>query len=149
MSFAEELQRVSIINAKRIQDMHLQKMKKFERKKNEREDSLMRELTNKYHTSIKTALWHAAISGKREKYMNFSYQDFKANFPELGTPHEVCLRWLKHMTDPDSIYLPYKYTGKQDSETMQTNIHVERDHFQGLEYKVLVPSRSFTVRFYW
>lgn len=109
MSFAQELADTADKRAKAIQDYKIKKMREFEAEKSKREDELMKKLTTKYHPLIKEALWNSAlICGNREKYMNLDYNDFKANFPELGKPAEVCHRWLTEMTKEDSPYVPYK-----------------------------------------
>ena len=146
MSFAEQLADISIKRAKVIQDYKMQQVREFMQAKEKRETELMTFLTQKYHKSIKDALYRAAlIEGLREKYMNFEYNDFKANFPELGRPKEVCERWLAEMTNPDSKYLPYKtpeyfesqYETHFDSLAAMADGQYSvseppRDHFSGL-----------------
>jgi len=173
MSFAEELANTSIKRAKAIQDFKMKKMREFEAEKSKREDELMRKLTAKYHPLIKHALWNSAlIGGNREKYMNLDYNDFKANFPELGKPAQVCERWLNEMTKEDSPYVPYKVTpthfqpianGATNYDDI-TSLVAERcaladglysvseppqkDHFAGLKFCVW-NNHAFTVHFTW
>jgi hypothetical protein len=94
--------------------------------------------------------------------MNFEYEDFKADFPELGRPKEVCERWLAEMTNSDSKYLPYKtpeyfesqYETHFDSLAAMADGQYSvseppvRDHFSGLQFDVW-NNKSFTVRFTW
>ena len=56
-------------------------MKKYRRK-----DQLFRQLTYKYYDKIKVAIENASKHGRQYVYMNFDYNDFKANFNGLGTP---------------------------------------------------------------
>lgn len=169
MSFAKELANVSIKTAKKIQDEHIKKLREFENAKAAREDKLMKELTKKYHKNIKFALLRTALNtGKREQYINFDYEDFKANFPELGKPCDVCNRWLSEMTNPKSKYLPYKIKIKDNNknnlvpenelylhEDMLENdpysimeITDEKDHFEGLKFNIW-NNFVFTVHFTW
>jgi hypothetical protein len=163
MSFAEQLADISIKRAKVIQDYKMQQVREFMQAKEKRETELMTFLTKKYHKSVKDALYRAAlIEGLREKYMNFEYNDFKADFPELGKPKEVCERWLGEMTNPDSKYLPYKtpeyfesqYETHFDSLAAMADGQYSvseppvRDHFSGLQFDVWNNS-AFTVKFTW
>lgn len=163
MSFAEELAEISIKRAKIIQDYKMQQFREFEKAKTEREHQLMTNLTTKYHKSIKDALYNAAlISGVREKYMNFEYEDFKANFPGLGKPKDVCKRWLEEMCNPESEYLPFKnpeyfdsiYLTHFDNSEYQIDYNIDnkslttRDHFSGIKFDIW-NNRAFTVHFTW
>jgi hypothetical protein len=139
MSFAEQLADISIKRAKVIQDYKMQQVREFMQAKEKRETELL-----------------------REKYMNFEYNDFKADFPELGKPKEVCERWLGEMTNPDSKYLPYKtpeyfesqYERHFDSLAAMADGQYSvsepppRDHFSGLQFDVWNNS-AFTVKFTW
>ena len=137
MSFAEQLADISIKRAKVLQDYRMQQVRQFMQAKDERENQLMTFLTKKYHKSIKDALYRAAlIDGLREKYMNFDYNDFKANFPDLGNPKEVCQRWLGEMTNPNSKYLPYKTPEYFES-------HYET-HFDSLAAYALAAAKATT-----
>ncbi len=149
MSFAEELADIAIKRAKKIQDYKMRQFKEFEDKKCKREDEIMRFLTNKHHNYIKNVLWDAAlIYGKREKYMNFDYNDFKANFPGLGKPYEVCIRWLTEMTKENSVYVPYKLNLDQQIIYSDITKNPIKDHFAGLKFDVW-NNKNFTVHFTW
>jgi len=113
------------------------------------------------------------IGGKREKFMNLEYNDFKANFPGLGKPADVCHRWLTEMTKEDSHYLPYKISLNNQNNILPNenpsygctsnnyNTHsliddsqyivshsTKKDHFAGLKFSVW-NNRAFTVHFTW
>ena len=169
MSFAEQLAEISIKRAKVIQDYQMKKFREFEKAKSERENQLMTYLTTKYHKSIKDAIYKAAlVNGLREKYMNFEYKDFKANFPELGKPKDVCKRWLDEMCNPESQYLPFKQPEYFDSiyvthfdnsdyaldyltaasRANDSITSIERDHFSGLQFDIW-NNAAFTVHFTW
>ena len=171
MSFAQELADTSIKRAKAIQEFKMKKMREFEAEKARREDELMKKLTVKYHPLIKEALWNSAlIGGNREKYMNLDYNDFKANFPELGKPAQVCEWWLTEMTKEDSQYVPYivmptnfqpisngaygwgatNYDALASLADGQYSVSEppQKDHFAGLQFSVW-NNRAFTVHFTW
>ena len=145
MSFINTLIDTSIERS-RIKDIELkarirnglEKKKKFEEAKARRLDDMMVMLTEKYHPLMKNGMKHAAHVGLREKYMNFVRDDFKANFPTLGTPPEMARMWLYEMTTEDSKYIPFK-DGCEDNG---------RDHFKGLEFDVW-NNRVFTVKLTW
>ena len=104
---------------------------------------------NVNHNYIKNVLWDAAlIYGKREKYMNFDYNDFKANFPGLGKPYEVCIRWLTEMTKENSVYVPYKLNLDQQIIYSDITKNPIKDHFAGLKFDVW-NNKNFTVHFTW
>ncbi len=164
MSFAQELADTAIKRAKSIQDMNIKKIKEFEEAKFYRENELMTNLTKKYHSLVKKALWDSAlIAGKREKYMNFEREDFKANFPGLGTPKDVCQRWLSEMTKINSPYLPFKplpLSTNWGSDPSFENIAAladsqfsvstppTKDHFAGINFDVW-NNKNFTIHFTW
>ena len=95
MSFAAELVAVS------------EAVPKGERKKTKDDvrDELFTALTEKYLVDVRESILRAARKGYREKYVNFSRDDFKANFPGLGTPAEVQRAWLTEMCNPNSKYM--------------------------------------------
>jgi hypothetical protein len=113
------------------------KLERFEKRRLEKKEELFKFLTDKYHSIIRRAILQAAHSGKREKYINFNKNDFKANFPTLGYPYEIQKIWLDEViTNPSSDILPR---------------HNENDmpiHFSGLNYDIWNNS-SFTTHFTW
>lgn len=82
-------------------EINLKKENKIEEKK----DLLMVKLTLLYHEKLLSSISRAALNGYSNKYMNFTYDDFKANSPKLGKPSVVQDMWLKEMSNPDSKYL--------------------------------------------
>ena len=93
-------------------------------------------LTEKYHALILRGVESAASNGKREKFMNFAREDFKANHPGLGYPRDFQSMWLSEMTNPQSSYLP------------QNDMTGEKLHFEGLEFDIW-NNGAFTTVFTW
>lgn len=137
MSFINTLVQTSTERAKVVELESGEKRKRFEEAKEKRLDEIMTMLTDKYHPLLKKGLEQAAHAGRREKYINFQRDDFKANFPTLGTPAEMASRWLCEMTKEDSKYLPLK-----DDESG------DREHFKGLDFDVW-NNAVFTIKFTW
>ena len=104
-SFGEELLRTSNINRIRIEEEKEDKQRKFMIKVENRYEELMEFLTNKYYEQLVSCLKYNAKNGKNEAYMNFTYEDFKANMPTLGKPRQIQSKWLDEMKNPDSRYL--------------------------------------------
>ena len=71
----------------------------------EKKDILMVKLTLLYHEKLVSSISRAALNGYSNKYINFKYEDFKANYPGLGRPSIIQDMWLKEMSKPDSKYL--------------------------------------------
>ena len=136
MSFINSLIETSAERSKIVEEEQSEKQKRFEESKAKRVDEIMTRLTEKYHPLLKKGLTQAAHAGRREKYMNFERDDFKANFPTLGTPGEMAVRWLQEMVKEDSKYLPFR-EGTED-----------RDHFKGLEFDVW-NNAAFTIHLKW
>lgn len=128
-TFIEEL--INISNKKKYIN------KDFETKKHLREEELFKFLTEKYHKVIKDGITHSANKGKREKYINFDRNDFKANFPSMGYPNEIQKRWLDEViTNPSSTILPMN-----ESDDIP-------DHLNGLHYDIW-NNKAFTTYFTW
>ena len=136
MSFINSLIETSAERSKIVEEEQSEKQKRFEESKAKRVDEIMTRLTEKYHPLLKKGLTQAAHAGRREKYMNFERDDFKANFPTLGTPGEMAVRWLQEMVKEDSKYLPFR-EGTED-----------REHFKGLEFDVW-NNKVFTIHLKW
>ena len=136
MSFINSLIETSAERSKIVEEEQSEKQKRFEESKAKRLDEIMTRLTEKYHPLLKKGLNQAAYAGRREKYMNFVRDDFKANFPTLGTPGEMALRWLQEMVKEDSKYLPFR-EGTED-----------REHFKGLQFDVW-NNGAFTIHLKW
>lgn len=71
----------------------------------EKKDALMIKLTDLYHNKLIKSISRAASNGIRTKYINFVYEDFKANVHGMGKPSEIQSMWLSEMCNPDSKYL--------------------------------------------
>ena len=94
---------VAELNAVEVEFKVTEKPKK--RSLDEVRDELFTFLTEKYLNDVRESIFRAAKKGAREKYMNFNRDDFKANFPGMGTPAQVQKAWLEEMCDPDSKYI--------------------------------------------
>ena len=138
MSFITTLVETSTERSKVVDEERAEKQKRFLEAKEKRLDEMLVKLTDKYHPLLKNGLEQAAHGGRREKYMNFERDDFKANFPTLGTPAEMASRWLCEVVTEDSKYLPFKEGGDDK----------EREHFKGLQFDVW-NNRAFTIHFTW
>lgn len=107
MSFAKMLTEIANNNTEDNKKNKTREEKKeaFAKKQNARLTELMTTLTDKYAKSTYDSILRAAKRGQKEKYINFNRDDFKANFPGLGTPVEVQRKWLNEMMNPNSSYL--------------------------------------------
>ena len=103
---------------------------------------LFKDLTNKYHDTIRRGIGNAANNGKREKYINFARDDFKANCHGVGFPQEVQAAWLNEMCNPLSDFLPL---ATESSEWWSVG---EKMHFHGVTFNVW-NNKAFTVHFSW
>merc|ERR1712196_23424 len=110
MSFAEKIRITSTEKKAEIEAMIAEKVATREAKQQERaaevRNDLFATLTTKYHDTIKRGISNAARNGKREKYINFAREDFKANCHGVGFPQQVQADWLHEMCNPESKYLP-------------------------------------------
>ena len=67
-------------------------------------------LTNKYYLDIITKISLAKGSGKKEKFMNFNRDDFKAGSKGLGFPKEFQRSWLNDVVfNGNNIYTEKYY----------------------------------------
>ena len=108
----------------------------FEVKRDARRHELMVTLTEKYHGTVKRGIENASRAGKREKFINFTFEDFKANCSGLGTPKDVMRMWINEMCDPESKYVPVSEEGGN------------KIHFLGLTADIW-GGKTFTTRFTW
>lgn len=130
-TIAEELARISKENQKRIANEKEEKNNDFKQKAEGRYKELMEFLTDKYYNQVVSCLqFNAKEKGKREAFMNFTYEDFKANMPTLGKPRAIQRKWIEEMKNPNSIFLK----GKRP--------------LQGISYDCW-GNGSFTVHFTW
>ena len=136
-TFIEELINIYNNNKKKIDNRIKISKEEFDILKNNKEEEIFKFLTNKYHKIIKDSITYSANKGKREKYINFDRNDFKANFPSLGYPNEIQKRWLDNViTNPSSHILPMN-----ESNDIP-------DHLNGLSYEIW-NNASFTTYFTW
>lgn len=146
MSFADKMRTTSDDKMAEIEAIIADKVAARKLHQEGREDEVRNEmfvaLTTKYHDTIKRGINNAAKAGKREKYMNFARDDFKANCHGLGFPQQVQTDWLKEMCNPDSKYLPVA------EEANDWWAEGDKMHFQGVEYDVW-NNKAFTVVFKW
>lgn len=139
MSFIEQMQVLSIEKDNAIKE--IAEEKEAARKEKEKirrkqfRDQLMQTLTDKYHKSILIGIQNASKQGKREKYINFDREDFKANCKGLGFPKQIEIMWLEEMCNPDSSYLPEDDDGN-------------KKHFKGINYNIW-NNGKFTTHFTW
>ena len=129
-SFVDYLIQLSNENQKKNKELH-------EKLLLEKKDEMYKKLTEKYHSIIKNGIISAAKQGKREKYINFDKNDFKANFPGLGYPKDIQENWLEDViTNPSSDFLPRHY----DTDMPE--------HLNGLMYEIW-NNKKFTTKFSW
>jgi len=146
MSFAEKMRITSEEKKAEIEKLIADKVSERkalqEKRANEVRDFMFAQLTTKYHDTIKRGICNAARNGKREKFINFSRDDFKANCHGLGFPQQVQEDWLNEMCNPESKYLPAA------DEANEWWAEGDKMHFEGVEFKVW-NNRAFTVVFTW
>ena len=146
MSFANKMRTTSEDKKAEIETLIADKVAARKVNQDERvvevRDEMFTALTSKYHDTIKRGIDNAARNGKREKYMNFARDDFKANCHGLGFPQQVQTDWLKEMCNPDSKYLPI---AEDSSDGWAEG---DKMHFQGVEHNVW-NNKAFTVVFTW
>lgn len=147
MSFAEKMRSTSTEKKEEIEAMIAEKVATREAKQKERAaqvcDELFTNLTAKYHDTIKRGINNAARNGKREKFINFAREDFKANCYGVGFPQQVQTKWLDEMCNPESKYLPLA-----DESNTDWWAEGEKMHFKGVEFDVW-NNKAFTVVFRW
>ena len=146
MTFAEKMRTTSTEKKAEIEAMIAEKVAAREARQEERaaevRDELFTTLTAKYHDTIKRGINNAARNGKREKFINFAREDFKANCHGVGFPQQVQAAWLKEMCNPESKYLPVA------EEANEWWAEGDKMHFQGVEFDVW-NNKAFTVVFSW
>lgn len=129
-SFGEELSNTAKVNSIMIEKEKEYKQNIFDKKVENRYNELMEFLTEIYYHSVVSCLKFNAEKGKMEAFMNFNYDNFKANMPTMGKPREIQRNWIEEMKNPNSIFLK----GKRPLE--------------GINYDCW-GNRSFTVHFTW
>jgi len=129
-SFGEELIRTTKVNSIRIDKERKYEQQIFNEKIENRYNEVMKFLTEKYYEQVVSCLKYNAENGKHQAYMNFKYDDFKANMPTLGKPKEIQKKWIEEMKNPKSIFLK------------------EKRPLEGISYDCW-GNGSFTVHFTW
>lgn len=133
---------------KLIEEKYNERMLKQQTRITEVRDQLFTTLTAKYHDTIKKGINNAATTAKREKYINFSRDDFRANCHGVGFPQQVMADWLKEMCDPESIYVPVAEEDVYDKNNKIIWNKGCKMHFQGVSYDVW-NNKAFTTVFTW
>ena len=145
MSFSTKLVNISEKRYIEIQNEKEEKQRKFLIEREKRLDEIMYGAIKKYFNTIKIELYSRANSGKRTAWLSFEKIYFKADFPTLGYPKDLCYKWLKFMTDDiaDSKYLPTVIGSN-------TNIW-DKDSISGIKFKICYTSieGEILVKFYW
>ena len=129
-TFGQELIRTTKENHTKIEKEKEYKNKIFAEKVENRYNELMEFLTDKYYEQVVSCLKYNAGNGKHQAFMNFKYEDFKANMPTLGKPKEIQKKWIEEMKNPNSIFLK------------------EKRPLEGISYDCW-GNGSFTVHFKW
>ena len=139
MSFIEQMRSLAIERADVVTNedakVLAEKTNKREQRMKEVKEEKFKMLNQKYFDMIERKIKNMSEKGKREAYINFAWDDFKANCHGLGNPKEFQRLWFDEITNPDSIYLPKDEDGKTKS-------------LQGLNADIL-GNRSFTTHFTW
>ena len=114
MSFIEEMRSIAIkqneINT--TEDDNNEKTNKYEENIKKVKQEKFKMLNEKYFDMIERKIKNMSVKGKREAYINFVWEDFKANCTGLGNPKHFQRLWIDEITNPNSIYLPEDQDGK-------------------------------------
>lgn len=116
MSFIEQMRSLAIQQADVVasEDAKVlaEKSNKREQRMKEVKQEKFKMLNEKYFDMIERKIKNMSAKGKREAYINFDWNDFKANCNGLGNPKQFQRLWIDEITNPDSIYLPKDEDGK-------------------------------------
>jgi len=116
MSFIEQMRSLAIQQADVVasEDAKVlaEKSNKREQRMKEVKQEKFKMLNEKYFDMIERKIKNMSAKGKREAYINFDWDDFKANCNGLGNPKQFQRLWIDEITNPDSIYLPKDEDGK-------------------------------------
>lgn len=116
MSFIEQMRSLAIeradVAAKEDVKVVAEKTNKKEERMKEVKDEMFKKLNEKYFDMIERKIKNMSEKGKREAYINFAWEDFKANCHGLGNPKQFQRLWIDEITNPESIYLPKDKDGK-------------------------------------
>tara|TARA_Y100000389_G_scaffold13860_1_gene12308 strand:- start:574 stop:1089 length:516 start_codon:yes stop_codon:yes gene_type:complete len=107
MSFAVQLREI------------VDKQRPIAEKKNERirvaKEELFKKISEKYLEDIYNNIYRAKVSGKDQKFMNHSREDFKINISGAGNPAEILRDWINEVKNPNSRFL---VKSKETGETL-------------------------------
>ena len=135
MSFAEQMKYIAITSKQQQEKTNLSHHENLKKRQEYVKDYLFKILSDKYLITIHDAIKNAAKNGKRNKYINFTRDDFKANCPGLGGPVAFQSLWLSEITNSNSKYHVEYSNGN--------NIHIS-----GIKYDIC-NNGSFTTVFSW
>tara|TARA_X000000368_G_scaffold107759_1_gene83711 strand:+ start:76 stop:483 length:408 start_codon:yes stop_codon:yes gene_type:complete len=135
MSFAEQMKYISITSKQQQEAKNLAYHENLKKRQEQVKDNLFNILSDKYLITIHNGIKYAAQNGKREKYINFIRDDFKANCPGLGGTVAFQALWLSEITNPNSKYLLEDSNG-------------DKIHISGIKYNIW-NNGSFTTVFSW
>ena len=110
MSFIEQMRSLAIDHAVVVanEDVKVvaEKAKKKEQRIKQVKEDKFKMFNEKYFDMIERKIKNMSVKGRREAYINFEWDDFKANCHGLGNPKQFQRLWINEVTNPDSIYLP-------------------------------------------
>ena len=116
MSFIEQMRSLAIQQADVVTNedakVLAEKTNKREQRLKEVKQEKFKLLNEKYFDMIERKIKNMSAKGKREAYINFDWNDFKANCNGLGNPKQFQRLWIDEIINPDSIYLPKDEDGK-------------------------------------
>jgi len=135
MSFAEQMKHIAITSKQQQEAKNLAYHENLKKRQEQVKDNLFNILSDKYLITIHNGIKYAAQNGKREKYINFIRDDFKANCPGLGGTVAFQALWLSEITNPNSKYLLEDSNG-------------DKIHISGIKYNIW-NNGSFTTVFSW
>jgi len=135
MSFIEQMRTLAIQEADIVEKDNQKKTNKQEQRANQVKEEKFKMLNEKYFDMIQRKIKNMSSKGKREAFINFTWEDFKANCDGLGNPKYFMRLWIDEITNPDSIYLP------KDQDGNTKSLH-------GLNANIW-SNRAFTTHFTW
>lgn len=110
MSFIEQMRSLAIERADVVANdeakVVAEKANKKEQHMKEVKEEKFKMLNEKYFDMIERKIKNMSVKGKREAYINFHWDDFKANCHGLGNPKQFQRLWINEITNPHSTYLP-------------------------------------------
>lgn len=105
-SYIQLMRSLAIAQANADTKVVTEKAKKNEERMKEVKEENFKILNEKYFDMIARKIKNMSAKGKREAYINFVWNDFKANCHGLGNPKQFQRLWINEITNPHSIYLP-------------------------------------------